>query len=343
MRSPYRTIIVLLVAIVLVALFLWNVDVAGVLRSIIRAHPGWLLVSLGTMLLNLFIRAWRWQYLLEPVGHVPFGSAFRATSVGFAARSVLPAAAGEMVRAYFLSRCERVSATGAFATVILERLLDMVTVLLLLGVYVLFFDHELAGANPTALAAVKWAGVIAGAGAVAALVALFVLAGDPARFSRTLHKLETVLPSRLAGLLARFAEKFAIGLGAIRRPSRLAVALAWSLPLWLVIAAGIWAVAVAFELPISFFGSFLLVAFLTIGVTVPTPGAIGGFHEAFRLGATAFFGAPNDAAVGSAIVLHLLSFGPALLLGLFFAAHEGLNLGGMRRLVGGPQTNRASP
>jgi hypothetical protein len=343
MRSPYRTVIVLVVALVLVALFLRNVDLASVLRSIMRAHPGWLFVSAGTALLSLLIRAWRWQYLLEPIGHVSFGSAFRATSVGFAARAVLPTAAGEVVRPYFLSRCERVRATGAFATVILERLLDILTVLLLLGVYVLFFEHEIAGANPLALAAVKWTGVITGLGAVASLVALFVLAGDPVRFSRTLYLLETVLPSKLAGLLARFAEKFAIGLGAIRRPSRLAVALAWSLPLWLVIAAGIWAVSVAFELPISFLGSFLLVAFLTIGITVPTPGAIGGFHEAFRLGATMFFGAPNGPAVGAAIVLHLVSFGPALLLGLFFAGQEGLHLGGMRRLVDAPQTNRASP
>src|SRR5438552_623862 len=66
---------------------------------------------------------------------------------------------------------------------------------------------------------------------------------------------------------------------------------------------------------------------------VPTPGAVGGFHAAFRYGATAFFAAPDDAAVGAAIVLHIFSIGPALLLGLFFAAREGLNLGGMRRLA----------
>ena len=59
---------------------------------------------------------------------------------------------------------------------------------------------------------------------------------------------------------------------------------------------------------------------------MPTPGAVGGFHEAFRFGATMFFGAPDDAAVGAAIVLHAFTIGPSLLLGLFFAAQEGLNL-----------------
>ncbi|HEX7140565.1 MAG TPA: lysylphosphatidylglycerol synthase domain-containing protein, partial [Vicinamibacterales bacterium] len=146
-------------------------------------------------------------------------------------------------------------------------------------------------------------------------------------------RLERVLPSALAGLIARVAEKFARGLGAIRRPGRLIVALAWSVPLWLSIAAGIWAVAVAFQIDLSFTGTFLIVALLVIGVAVPTPGAVGGFHAAFRYGVVAFFGASDDAAVGAAIVLHLFSIGPALLLGLFFAAQEGLNVGGMRRLT----------
>ena len=53
-----------------------------------------------------------------------------------------------------------------------------------------------------------------------------------------------------------------------------------------------------------FTGSFLLIALLVVGVAVPTPGAVGGFHEAFRIGATMFYGAPDDAAVGAAIVLH---------------------------------------
>ena len=72
---------------------------------------------------------------------------------------------------------------------------------------------------------------------------------------------------------------------------------------------------------------------LVIGVAVPTPGAIGGFHEAYRVGATMFFGAPDNTAVGAAIVAHLISVGPSLVLGLFFAAQVGLNVAGMRRLA----------
>jgi len=166
----------------------------------------------------------------------------------------------------------------------------------------------------------------------ATLVVLFVLAGDPARLGNTPTRLERVIPSALAGVVARVAEKFATGLGTVRRPGRLLVALAWSFPLWLSICLGIWSVAVAFRFEVPFTGSFLLLALLVLGVAVPTPGAVGGFHVAFHFGATAFFGAPDNAAAGAAIVLHLFSIGPSVFLGLVFAAQVGLNLNGIRRL-----------
>ena len=163
MRSHIRTILVLALALGLLGLFLYNVDVRGVIGEIMRSRPEWLLVSMLTMLLNLAIRAWRWQYLLEPLGSASFGNAFRATAVGFAASSVLPARAGEVIRPYFLARHERMSATGAFATIVLERLLDMIAVLVLLASYVFIFGRDLEAANALAFTAVKWAGATAAA------------------------------------------------------------------------------------------------------------------------------------------------------------------------------------
>jgi len=341
-RSHLRTVAVLAAAAALVVLFLHNVNLWGVIGDIAHARPEWLALSLATMFLNLVIRSWRWQYLLEPLGPTTFANAFRATAVGFAATSVLPARAGEVIRPYFLARHEHMSATAAFATIVLERLLDIVTVLVLLASFVFVFGRDWTAANPVAFTAVKWAGVLAGTGAGAALVVLFLLAGNPAGLRRALARLEQVLPSTLAGLVARMVEKFASGLTVVRRPGQLLMALVWSFPLWLSIGLGIWSVAMAFGFAVPFTGSFLLIALLVIGVAVPTPGAIGGFHEAFRVGATAFFGAPDEGAVGAAIVLHAFSIGPGLLLGLFFAAQAGLNVGAMRRLADQAEPGRTA-
>ena len=119
------------------------------------------------MVVNLAIRALRWQFLLEPLGGAPFANAFRATAVGFAASALLPARAGEVIRPYFLARQsrnadDRMSATGAFATIILERLLDIITVVVLLATYVFGFGRDLGAEQPRAFAAAKWAGASCG-------------------------------------------------------------------------------------------------------------------------------------------------------------------------------------
>jgi hypothetical protein len=127
------------------------------------------------------------------------------------------------------------SATAAFATVILERVLDMLTVLVLLAAYVFFFRPELATTNAVAFEAVKWAGGTAAVGAIATLIVFFVLAGDPGPVGQNAvpsRKGIAVDTGRPAG--SRVAEKFATGLGRGAPAGRLLVALILSLPLWLL-------------------------------------------------------------------------------------------------------------
>ena len=336
MRTPWRTVLVLVLGGALVALFLRHVDLRRAATEILHARPEWLVVAFATGFLNLAIRSYRWQYLLRPLGHTGFRNVFRATAVGFAASTLLPARAGEVIRPYFLARTsaddQRVSATGAFATIVLERLLDVITVLALVSSYVFVFGHDAAQANPTAFQWLTWIVATAALGSVAALLVLYGLAADPDRLGRATARIARMMPS-VAAMLARLVEQFARGLAVVRRPGRLLVALGWSFPLWLTIAVGIWAIASAFRLPVPFTGTFVVLALLVLGVAVPTPGAVGGFHAAFRYSATTFFAAPDAAAVGAAFVAHLFSVAPSLLLGLLFAAQSGVNLVAMRDLT----------
>jgi uncharacterized protein (TIRG00374 family) len=92
-------------------------------------------------------RALRWQHLLQPIGRVHFSNALRTTLIGFAASALLPARAGEVLRPAFAGEGERLSATAAFATIILERLLDTMMVLVLFAAFLLFFSSGLAEAS----------------------------------------------------------------------------------------------------------------------------------------------------------------------------------------------------
>ncbi len=334
MNAHLRTVLVLALAMALFALFLWKADFAGVWREIAQGRAELLALSVVTTMLTYALRARRWQYLLNGIGPTHFVTAFRTTIIGFATNFLLPGRAGEVLRPYLLARREQLSATAAFATIILERVLDAVTVVLFFAAYLILFDPGVAAADPGTFHAVKVGGITAAVGAGVALVVLFVLAGHPAALGRASLGAARVLPAGLAHRVANVVQAFAEGLAAVRQPRYLAATMLWSIPLWLSIATGIWLVSRAFHIEMPFTGSFLVMALLAVGVAVPTPGAIGGFHLFYRIGVMSFFRAPSDRAVGAALVLHAISFVPVTLLGIVFMVQDGLSLGRMRSLAG---------
>jgi uncharacterized protein (TIRG00374 family) len=328
-----RTALIFLLTLGLLAVFLRGVDAAGVWAETRRANPVPLLLALGTTAISYLVRAYRWQYLLAPIGATRFATAFRTTVIGFAATFLLPARAGEVVRPYLLARREGLNATAAFATIILERLLDLLVVLFLFATFVLTAAPGTVSGDPSLFARVKFGGLMAGGVAIAGAAVLFALAGHPERMGRLALGVQRVLPEKIARVVATFVETFAQGLAVMRQPRRLLVSLVLSLPLWLSIAAGIWLTSRAFHITFPYQASFLVMTILVVGVAVPTPGAVGGFHLAYQIAVHSFFGAPDERAAGAAIVLHAISFVPVTLLGIGFMAGEGLTFGGVRQLA----------
>jgi hypothetical protein len=333
MRLRLRTVLVLLLTFGLLAYFLRDADMREVWAEARRADPGDLVLALVATLAAYVLRALRWQYLLAPIGPTHFTTAFRTTVIGFAASALLPARAGEVIRPYLLARREGLSATAVFATIILERLLDLLTVLLLFAAFVFLGAAGVVAEDPAELTRVKVGGATAAGGALAALAVLFALAGHPERLEMLTLKIEKFLPAALARASARFVKTFAQGLAVMRQPRRLIASLALSAPLWVSIAAGIWLTSRAFHITFPFSASFLVMTMLVVGVAVPTPGAIGGFHAFFQLAVESFFAAPHDRAVGAAIVLHAISVVPVTILGLLYMVSEGMTLAGARRLA----------
>lgn len=336
MRSALRTAIACLLAVALVALFLRNADFAKVWDAIGSARMDLIALAVVMTLATYVVRTQRWQYLLEPLGPTRFGMVFRATIIGFAASAVLPAKIGEFVRPYLLARREGLSATATFATILLERMLDLVAVLLLLAAYLVWFDPGMAGRDSALFSTIRLGGLVMAPIALGVLIAMFLLARDPARSQSWLSVGDRWLPGRVASLLSRVVRRMSEGFGVLRRPERLMASLGWSLVMWLIIGAETWVIAVAFGIAMPFTGAWLMTALLVVGVAVPVPAGVGAFHEAFRLGSTAFFGAENDAAIGAAIVLHATSFAPVTMLGFYYAAREGLNLKGMKQMTREP-------
>jgi uncharacterized protein (TIRG00374 family) len=333
MGTRIRTALIFVLAIALLAWFLSRADMAAVGAAMRRARIDLLALSFVFLALTYVARVVRWQYLLEPLGPVPFGVAFRATIIGFAAIGVLPARVGDVLRPYLLARTQGFNAASAFATIVMERVLDLVTVLLLLALYVLVLGGR-ESLPVRLLRPVEISAAIAAAVALGLIVGAWTLATHPERIARLVLRSGRVLPAKLAHTLSDLARTFSHGFAVAREARALTFAIAWSFPVWLGIAAHAWVICRAFSIDLPFAGVFLLQALLVIGVAMPTPGAVGGYHTMFQLGVTSFFGAPDDAAVGAAIVAHALSFIPVVLLGIVFMTQDGLSLSGLQQLAG---------
>ena len=320
-----RTGIVSLLALGLLAWFLRGTNVTDVWRQVKQVRADLLVLSLLMVALTFLARTIRWRYLLNPLGETRFRTVFRSTVIGFGALGLLPVRVGDVIRPYLLARQEGLPVTSVFATIVMERVLDLITVLILMALFVWGF----AGSSipPRLLGPIEVSAAVGAAIALTLLVIMWVLATHPERIGHLAATMAKVLPGKLSSRVGRLASTFSSGFAATRDVRQLFLAFAWSIAVWLAIAAQAWTVTVAFGILMPFTGTFLLQAMLVIGVAVPTPGGVGSFHEAYRLGVTTFFGASKDQAVAAAIVTHAVSLIPPVLGGILFMAQDGLSLG----------------
>lgn len=337
----FRTALVTLLAIALFAWFLRNSNPAEILRQVRSAGVEYLMLAFVFVAMPYWLRAVRWQCLLRPIGPTRFRNVLRATVLGFTALALLPGRVGDVLRPYLIARQEGLSLPSTMATIVMERVLDLVAVLALLGVFVFTVDES--SFAPGLLQPIKVSATIATVAAVVLLVLMWVLATHPERIGGLVRTLNRVLPHRIADRMGDLASTFSAGFAAARRPRDLVLATIWSFPIWMAFSAETWAVSQALGVDVPWAGTFLLQAMLVIGVAVPTPGGVGSFHAMYQFGVTTFFGADPQAAVAAAIVLHAISFVPISIAGLLVMAHDGISFGGLRQLSQRPNERGVTP
>lgn len=299
----------------LLAYLLWTVDLGQLADQIRRTHLGWLLATVALAPLGLLARARRWRYLFpprtDPPGLVP------AMMIGYMANNVLPLRAGEFVRVYVVARRWRHGFWTALATLVVERVLDSLALVLILAVLVLLIPV------PRML---EWAAAVV---LVIDLVGVAVLT-FLARFPDAGRRLITGLGGRwphLARRLARVYDTFVRGLDGIRTPAHLLPLLAWTVIIWIIPAAAAWTTFRALDLSLPWVAGWTVLAFVGLGVSIPSaPGYVGVFHAASVL-ATGLFGVPPAAGLGYAIVFHATQYVPITLLGWIYLVREGMSLG----------------
>ncbi len=317
-----------LLAIVLLAFFFRGVDWSALGIALREAR---LVPLAGLVLVTIAIysvRAWRWGDLLLPLGRVGFGDLFSATMVGFASGLLIPRA-GEFVRPWLVARrYASISMSAGFATIILERLIDLITVLALFALYLFVLPTPSAQAESRLMELVKIGGAGTGVAALFALGFLLALHANAERATAFVERILAHFPRFIAEPGGRILRAFSSGLAVLRAPlPHLALIGLQSLLVWLLIALGFHLNHLAFGIVLPFHATFLLIAFLVVGVAIPTPGMVGGFHAFYLLALADVFGVPRATAAAAAVAAHALSNLPILVFGLLLLGREGLSLG----------------
>lgn len=333
MRLDWKAVVGVAVTVLLLWWLLRDVDLARVWLQVRQGDPWLLLAAVAVATFGFVIRAFRWKVLLAPLEpDTGLHNRFAAVSVGFMANNVLPARMGEFARAYALSRVEPVSASAAFGTLVVERVLDGLTLLAILLVTLSWptFPGENMLEGTRIGAAVD--GVVVVVGAI--LVGMIVLLLRPEPFVRWTERLASYLPGDFARPIVGALEAFLDSLAILRRPGLLLQAILWSVGFWLWHGYSFYLGMLAFGIRPEdpFVAALFTEAIVAFGVAAPSaPGFFGTFHWAADFALSGVYGVEEARSLAFALAYHLAGWIPVTAIGLWYAWKLGLSLADVGR------------
>jgi uncharacterized protein (TIRG00374 family) len=267
----------------------------------------WVLPALAMLGVTAFIKAVRWRYLFARETRPPTGPVVTSVLVGYFFNSILPARAGDVARVLALKRQTGTSLAESSATVVVERVYDILVLLVLLFVTVPWLP------SVSWLRAAAIFAIVLATGLVVAMVVLAIWGLRPLKFVlRPLARLPFLSPERVEHI----GDNLGQGLAAIRQPRLVVVALVLTTAGWLAWAASTWFLMIGFDLELSFLGALLVVVATSLAMVLPSaPSALGVF-EAAVLVALGAYGIPDAQALSYALVLHALNILPWVVMGV---------------------------
>jgi uncharacterized protein (TIRG00374 family) len=288
-------------------------DMRAIAARLAETRWSFLALSVALNLFSLWCRAHRWGFLFPP-GARP-SRLFNAVMIGYMGNNLLPLRAGEVLRAYVVAR-RGTNFWTTVTTMVVERVLDGLAVGLMLAA--VFFLVPV----PREL---EWAALLFLSVdlALIAVLGAFTLAPGPVR--RIALGLTRRWP-RLSARVARVLDTLDTGLAGIRTPSHVPSTVLWSTLIWVTLIATTWTCMLAAHLDLPILAGLTTLAFLGLGVSLPSSPGFVGVIQAASWAALRLFGVPSDDALSFSILLHASQFIPVTLWGLalLFVEHVSL-------------------
>jgi len=317
-----RIVLGIAISLVFLALALRGQDYAALLAALRSASYWWLVPAIVVYFVGVGIRCLRWATLLAPVKRLSWQQLLPVVAIGYMANNILPFRTGEVVRAYAVGRQFGVSRTATLATIVLERLLDGLTMLAFIVI---------AGTAVALNSALRHVALIATAIFLPAFVLLVVAARSERALSAALALLRSA-PVPLRGRAERLVRSTFAGVAVFRSSTALAQAVGLSVVAWLAEAAMYALVARAFGLDLALTIVLLTTAVANLATLIPSsPGYIGPFEAGVLLVVAGLAGIPRSVSLSYALVLHAALYLPITLVGLAFWSKLQLDWALLRR------------
>jgi glycosyltransferase 2 family protein len=315
----------LLISVVFLYIALKGLELGKVWQTVQQANLIWLAPAVTVYFMAVWVRAWRWHYLLKPLKSISTRSMFPIVTIGYFGNNVYPARAGEILRAIVLKKHHGVPISASLATIIVERVFDGVVML----TFVFFNLPELAklttdsGVVGNIQSLAFW-----GALAFLGVLLVFLLAAMfPKTTERIMERMLTWLPQKAADKIHPLALKFFQGLECLRSPKEALMIFLTSMLIWLLETGKYWFIMLAFPFRVSFFALMLMNGIVNLATTIPSaPGYVGTF-DAPGIALLKAYQIPGDVAAGYTLLLHVALWLPITLLGAYFFTREGLKWG----------------
>jgi glycosyltransferase 2 family protein len=300
-----------------------NVSMDELIASFKDIELVYVLPSLGITLLSYVTRAYRWQVLLRPFKQIPVKDIYAPLMIGFMG-NLLPARAGEFLRAYLLGKKHGITFAGAFSTIIVERLFDLVFLLMLfVWVFVVrvdMFDPQLTFSGISVQTMLAGFGKFCGILVVGLLCFMFLLAYKEGQVKSCIGWLVKPLPDKWKEKIFFMVGEFALGCKIIKNPGALLQIIFFSALTWILFVAIYYPLYFAFDLQDKSLESVLLLTVMVcVLITIlPTPGFLGSFNAGVLIALHEIKGEAEVAAVGFGMVAWAVGFIVLIGGGLFF-------------------------
>jgi glycosyltransferase 2 family protein len=311
------------------ALFLWYTlskqDLGKMWSAILHAQFFWILPGIAVYFIGVWVRTWRWQYMLRPIKKIPLRILFPVVTIGYMGNNIYPARAGELLRAFLLKQRESIPVSASVATIFIERIFDAVVMMLFIFINLpelTSLQGESGFIGNIQQLAIIGTGIFFGALVLFLLAAMF-----PAITARGVAwSVAHLIPARFQEKVHGLSLKFLEGLACLRSPRDAFMVFFTSILIWLLETAKYWFIMQGFPFAVSFFTLMLNNGISNLVTTIPSaPGYVGTFDAASVAVLTAY-GVDKAVATAYTLVLHAALWFPITILGAFYFVRAGLSV-----------------